>query len=646
MSTKNCELIAKDFSLQEVITAGKRFIIPYYQRPYAWGAVEVGQLLQDIHESSTSSREKEYYVGNIVCNADALYGDNCLKVIDGQQRLTTLFLLQATLERRPDVVSEGKMSSLLVNETTSRLTYLAREEDNIELLDYFKKKKDDFAHSFAHSGFETARQIMEEFCNEKFNDTTECKNFHKYLIEKVKFVLVELPKKNFDHAEYFEVINTNVKQLEKHEVLKALMLSKIDDTETRKCCAAVWDACSQMDQRIDYRSNKLKEVVYKLCDPETKNSSRDDLIDEAFKTFQPDQSVADQNVTLDKLLEDDYNQERGKHATGIDSEGRVGSIVNFSIFLLLVFALENKGKGSLDDRKILETIWDQAFKETKETDKCAEEFIKQLLYWRILFDSYIIKGVRENSDKIRWLIRPLKRESDGYAPDDKDYDPEFRMLQALLHVSGCPKDVWLLPLMKKLSELRMCDDVKKELARIELNYRRERILSKDLHSGLSTPRYALFALDYELWKKHNESDIISVVDRKYRPKTNFVFRFRNSVEHVYPQNPKTAEGWESKDLNGFGNLALISQSSNSSYNCQMPENKRHDFAKNEEIESLKLLYIYDDDHFQEWQEDKGSKHGNEMIEILLDSFPDKPDYHDVREWLRGLIRAEHVETKQ
>jgi len=207
---------------------------------------------------------------------------------------------------------------------------------------------------------------MEEFCNEKFNDTAECKNFHKYLIEKVKFVLVELPKKNFDHAEYFEVINTNVKQLEKHEVLKALMLSKIDDTETRKCCAAVWDACSQMDQRIDYRSSKLKEVVYKLCDPETKNSSKDDLIDEAFETFQPDQSVADQNVTLDKLLEDDCNQEGGKHATGIDSEERVGSIVNFSIFLLLVFALENEGKGSLDDRKILETIWDQAFKETKK----------------------------------------------------------------------------------------------------------------------------------------------------------------------------------------------------------------------------------------------------------------------------------------
>lgn len=358
---------------------------------------------------------------------------------------------------------------------------------------------------------------------------------------------------------------------------------------------------------------------------------------------------------MDDLLKGSNGEHERKHETFLDNETRVGSIINFATFLLLVFALkkedtsekedtlEKEGKVSLDDRKLLETIWFQGFKEAGQR---AKRFIQSLLYWRILFDNYIIKSIRENSDKTRWLIRPLKRvDRDSVNPvedcdivtkgtcniiRDVDFDPEFRMLQALLHVSGCPKRLWLLPIMQKLSESRIFNEVKHELARIELNYRKERIDPKNIHSGVSAPRYALFALDYELWRKYNSDDRVKVADREYRPSRDFVFRFRDSVEHVYPRNPQTAQRWESKVLDNFGNLALISKPSNSSYNNQLPEDKRRDFAKDAEIESMKLLEIYRDDKFIKWGNDKGREHSKEMISILLNSFPDEPDYHDVR----------------
>ena len=76
------------------------FLIPDYQRPYAWEKEECQTLWQDIFDfafpdddySKFNSNSDEYFLGPIVIfkNGDK---DNKLEIIDGQQRLTTLMLL-------------------------------------------------------------------------------------------------------------------------------------------------------------------------------------------------------------------------------------------------------------------------------------------------------------------------------------------------------------------------------------------------------------------------------------------------------------------------------------------------------------------------------------------------------------------------
>lgn len=73
------------------------FIIPDYQRPYAWGEEECLTLWEDIFEFAIPdgkydefSKDEEYYLGPIVTFKN---NDDKLEVIDGQQRLTTLMLL-------------------------------------------------------------------------------------------------------------------------------------------------------------------------------------------------------------------------------------------------------------------------------------------------------------------------------------------------------------------------------------------------------------------------------------------------------------------------------------------------------------------------------------------------------------------------
>ena len=70
------------------------FVIPEYQRPYAWGTDEVKTLFDDLWDFTCSiggsnNPSKSYFLGTIV---SFINEENEQEIIDGQQRITTLFL--------------------------------------------------------------------------------------------------------------------------------------------------------------------------------------------------------------------------------------------------------------------------------------------------------------------------------------------------------------------------------------------------------------------------------------------------------------------------------------------------------------------------------------------------------------------------
>lgn len=70
------------------------FVIPEYQRPYAWSTDEVKTLFDDLWEftrttGGSNNPSKSYFLGTIV---SFLNDDGEQEIIDGQQRITTLFL--------------------------------------------------------------------------------------------------------------------------------------------------------------------------------------------------------------------------------------------------------------------------------------------------------------------------------------------------------------------------------------------------------------------------------------------------------------------------------------------------------------------------------------------------------------------------
>lgn len=71
------------------------FLVPSYQRGYRWGAVEVTRLLDDVY--GVAEAEPFYYLQPIVVKAS---DDGRWELVDGQQRMTTLYLVLRFLQRR------------------------------------------------------------------------------------------------------------------------------------------------------------------------------------------------------------------------------------------------------------------------------------------------------------------------------------------------------------------------------------------------------------------------------------------------------------------------------------------------------------------------------------------------------------------
>lgn len=82
-------------SLSDSNNRGKKYIIPEYQRPYKWDVEKCETLwidLTNFYETHKNHNNKEYFLGTIVTCAEENSKNN-IDVIDGQQRLTSFYLL-------------------------------------------------------------------------------------------------------------------------------------------------------------------------------------------------------------------------------------------------------------------------------------------------------------------------------------------------------------------------------------------------------------------------------------------------------------------------------------------------------------------------------------------------------------------------
>lgn len=94
-------------SIKELLMTGtkEKFLIPEYQRPYAWTDDQIHTLFEDLVEYTNNQNESSYFLGCIVSFSNE---NKEQEIIDGQQRITTLFLLLRAIHRKLQKMSDSK----------------------------------------------------------------------------------------------------------------------------------------------------------------------------------------------------------------------------------------------------------------------------------------------------------------------------------------------------------------------------------------------------------------------------------------------------------------------------------------------------------------------------------------------------------
>lgn len=83
----------KSAKIQVKDVFGKWYVVPSYQRHYVWEEDNINALLEDINDNYIQKNDEEYFLGSFIIQAQNDNND----LLDGQQRITTLFLLFAFL---------------------------------------------------------------------------------------------------------------------------------------------------------------------------------------------------------------------------------------------------------------------------------------------------------------------------------------------------------------------------------------------------------------------------------------------------------------------------------------------------------------------------------------------------------------------
>lgn len=200
---------------------GMKFFIPSYQRGYRWTEQQVKDLLNDILEfSQKKKQESEYYclqplvvkrkdkdvLSSIKAATSIEEVETLLKgsweVIDGQQRLTTLFIILSVLGE----------TSVYFLEYETRIG----SEKFLEKID--ENKKDD---NIDYYHICQSKQAVASWLD---NDVIDKEGFKETLLNKVKFIWYESVDE--DPIKVFTRLNIGKISLTNAELIKALFLNR------------------------------------------------------------------------------------------------------------------------------------------------------------------------------------------------------------------------------------------------------------------------------------------------------------------------------------------------------------------------------------------------------------------------------------
>ncbi|MEP5623301.1 MAG: DUF262 domain-containing protein, partial [Hyphomicrobiales bacterium] len=234
-----------EYPLSKIFSSEFEYLIPSYQRPYAWTVDEASELFDDLKSFYKTEDDEGYFLGSIVLIKSE---DGPLaEVIDGQQRLTTLTILFSVLSSVHDGANKDELKGYVVEpgkkaekiDPKPRLTL--RERDKAFFQKYVQEFRLDELAELDEAAVENEARAnilrnavhLRKSVEAAFDTPEELLEFASFLLTRCFLVAVSTPNEA-SAFRVFSVMNSRGLDLQPTDIIKADAIGKISGEKQRQ----------------------------------------------------------------------------------------------------------------------------------------------------------------------------------------------------------------------------------------------------------------------------------------------------------------------------------------------------------------------------------------------------------------------------
>ncbi|MCY4107625.1 MAG: DUF262 domain-containing protein [Chloroflexi bacterium] len=267
------------------------YVVPDYQREFVWTDAEVEQLLSDVLGAmgdSSPGKEPEYFIGSIVVCPGK---DELLELIDGQQRMTTLFVTLCGIRDHINLLGDGPLRVLDNQIAAFRIDASGQEvsrnrldlqyDDSGKILERIAAGEDLSGgdhRTRSMTNIRSAYDAVRQFLTASFEDLSAVRRYYAYLTNKVKLIRIHTVEVG-RALKIFETINDRGVGLDAMDLLKNLLFMKANSDEFGRLKTA-WKELQ--DTLYELREKPLRFLRYFIFSRYDVDTLREDAIYDWF----------------------------------------------------------------------------------------------------------------------------------------------------------------------------------------------------------------------------------------------------------------------------------------------------------------------------------------------------------------------------
>lgn len=247
------KISGSEYPLSKIFSSDFEYVIPSYQRPYAWTIDQASELFDDLFDFYQNEPDEGYFLGSIVLIKEE--GIPFSEVIDGQQRLTTLTILLAAIAANIEGAQRDTLIKYICEpgnefeglEPKPRLTLRERDQSffnkYIQTFDFEGLTQLDAQQlgNESQKNIRTNSLLLQNRIDQKINgDITVLKGFAQFLLQKSFLVAVSTPSQQ-SAFRVFSVMNSRGLDLQPTDIIKADTIGQIPSENIRDEYSNRWE---------------------------------------------------------------------------------------------------------------------------------------------------------------------------------------------------------------------------------------------------------------------------------------------------------------------------------------------------------------------------------------------------------------------